>query len=496
MSDKSALAKQAEAMTEKMTTAIRLSFPVINLITFESARASEFVRKTTEATGKFYAEMPFKSIPNGPTLEQMFQGAKKDGKEKAGMVVFDAYFFERAKLNPEATPALKSALETMEQNGINYVIAGRDSLSEEFVYHVQMPAMSEDEISALLKTCEEIVQKDKPLFTDEERSVIANNARGLSYTQMKNVFIYCAYLKFKGKEYLPEIRAEKSHILRDVGLDVLSPIDLAAVGGLENLKEFLATRKAGWDADLPAKGILLAGVPGGGKTLTAKAVAGVLGTSLVRLDMGRFYSRYLGDTEKMFSRALQTVEEISPVVLLIDEIEKFFGQSEGEHEVSRRLLGNFLYWLQERQNKVFVVATANQVNLLPPELMRAGRWDRTFFFDLPNKAERRKIFEIHLLKYTPSLEGFFMDALVQKSEGYTGAEIEQAVIDARYLANAAGEALANQHILTAITAISPTSETRKDDINRIRQLGSQGFYPANQADGEEPTGGGRRVAVS
>lgn len=494
--------------TEKLAIAIRLSFPVISISTFETARAAQVVKavadsivsssgasKGNASKSKPFIEAPFKFLPNIDGINRLLEEAAKKNPVDNGLVVFDAYYFDRAKSNPEALPALKSAVTHMEQKGVNYVICGKDTLNDEFVYHVQLPPMSNDEIVQLIETCEGYVAPPKSIFSDAERAVLANHARGLSHTQMKNVFTYCAYLKFKDKPYLAEIRGEKADMLRDVGLDVLEPLSLDAVGGLEHLKDFLRTRQAGWDRDLPVKGILLAGVPGGGKTLTAKAVAGVLGTSLLRLDMGRFYSKYLGETEKLFSRALQTVDEISPVVLLIDEIEKFFGQAEGEHEVSRRLLGTFLYWLQERRGKIFVVATANQIHKLPPELMRAGRWDRCFFVDLPNRAERRKIFEIHLTQVTGSVSPFDLDELVAKSEGYTGAEIEQAVVDARYLANAEDTAVAQAHLTRMLSEISPTSATRRDDIARIRALKDQGFYLANAADADSQSDAtsGRRI---
>ena len=211
--------------------------------------------------------------------------------------------------------------------------------------------------------------------------------------------------------------------------------------------------------------------------------------------MGRFYNRYLGETERQFSRALQTIDQIAPVVVLIDEIEKFFGQSEGEHEVSKRLLGTFLYWLQERKEKIFIVATANRVSALPPELMRSGRWDRAFFIDLPTEAERRRIFEIHLKKVGIHPESTDFDALVGASFGHTGAEIEQAVIDAQYLANAEDKPIDSAILLDAVSRITPTSETRKMDIDVIRNLKNQGFYPANVFEEESKGHAGRRISV-
>lgn len=484
--------KENSQQLEKLEIPIKLSFPVINVNTFELGRAESVFSDIAKKVGKHFVVMPFKKLPDPPSLKAYAEEAKKD--QQKGVVVFDTYFFDRQRANPETMPALKASLTLLENEGINYIIAGKDLLSEEFVYHLDLPAMSNADILELLRTCEQNVQ-ESGVFDEKERAVIANHALGLSYTQMKNVFTYSAYLKYKNEEYLGEIRKEKAHILRDVGLDVLEAIDIANVGGLENLKEFLQIRKAGWDKSLPVKGVLLAGVPGGGKSLIAKAAAGVLGTTLVRLDMGRFYSKYLGETERQFSRALQTIEQISPVVVLIDEMEKFFGNADGEHEVSKRLLGTFLYWLQERKSKIFIVATANRVQSLPPELMRAGRWDRAFFIDLPTDVEREKIFDIHITKQKANVNDFNMPLLLRESAGYTGAEIEQAVIDALYLANAKGVDLDNETLVDAVTHITPTSETRREDINQIRSLRDQGFYPANRVE-EEQGVTGRKLAIA
>ncbi|MBW6123082.1 AAA family ATPase [Pseudomonas aeruginosa] len=471
---------------------IRLSFPVISINTFELSRAESAVRDSAKRLKKGFKLMEFKALPSPNFFTEL--AGKASGDDLNGVVVLDRFFFDRAKVNPEAIPALKASIEELERHGINYIIAGRDYVNEEFVYHLDLPPMEQEEITSLLKECEANIPSSVELFHATERVVIANHARGLSYTQMKNVFNYIAYLKYKKQDYLGEIRREKNHILRDVGLDILESVPIGSVGGLENLKEFLDIRKAGWDRDLPVKGLLLVGVPGGGKSLAAKAAADVFGTALVSLDMSRFYSKFLGETEAKFARALHTIEQISPVVVLIDEMEKAFGTGEGEHEVSKRLLGKFLSWLQERKKKIFIVGTANRVSALPPELMRAGRWDRSFFIDLPSQAERSAIFGIHLRKNQAAVDEFDVPMLVRMSEGYTGAEIEQAVIDALYLANAKDQQINQKILVEALQQITPTSETRKEDINRIRALRNDGFYPANRYEEETPQAG-RRISV-
>lgn len=468
----------SKALIEQLEIPIRMSFPVIACDSFEVGRAEEVFSKAAEAANKTSEKVPFQFIPNPNEIKRI-----ADRKDEKQVVIIDSYFHERIKVNPEVMPALKASLQTLQtlqELGVTYVIIGSGDIKEEYVYHVSLPPMSESELMEQMIECEKIVQEG--LFTAEERQEMVNHARGLSSTQIKNVFIYSAYLRFKGQDHLSEIRREKAHILRDVGLEVMSTVDMGSVGGLSNIKEFLRIRKAGWEQDLPVKGVLLAGVPGGGKSLIAKATASVLGTSLVRLDMGKFYSKYIGETERLFARALQTIEQIAPVTVLIDEVEKYFGATESDHEVTQRLLGNFLYWLQERKEKIFIVATANRVHALPPELMRAGRWDKSFFIDLPTAEEREVIFNIHLRKNGADPDEFNMHQLLKLSNGYTGAEIEQAVVDSMYLANAYNQTLDARMLEEAIGQITPTSETRSRDIEQIRQLRQQGFYPASTED--------------
>ena len=240
----------------------------------------------------------------------------------------------------------------------------------------------------------------------------------------------------------------------------------------------------------------MAGPPGSGKTATAKAAASILGTSLIRLDIGKFYSKYVGETEKAFLLALETIEQISPVTVLLDEVEKYLGHSEGQHEVTSKLLGAFLYWLQERKSKTFIVATANRVGLLPPELLRAGRFDRNFFVDLPTETERRVIFGIHLKKQGLSADDFDLNELLDTSVGYTGAEIEQAVIDAKYIACSLEREVSQSDLVTSIRDVTPTSETRREEIDAIRQLGNQGFYPASPTKTEPTSTGSRQINLN
>ncbi|MEM4658877.1 MAG: AAA family ATPase, partial [Candidatus Methanosuratincola sp.] len=218
------------------------------------------------------------------------------------------------------------------------------------------------------------------------------------------------------------------------------------------------------------KGILLLGVPGCGKSLCAKAVANEWGLPLLRFDPSSLYDKYIGETEKNFRRAISTAEKVAPVVLWIDEIEKALSPSHGSQDggVSARLFGAFLSWMQERKGDVFVVATANDVEKLPPEFLRKGRFDEIFFVDLPDEESRRSIFEIHLRRRGKDPAFFDLDSLAQAAAGFSGSEIEQVIISALYTAFSSNTELTTELILDEIYATVPLSITMKERIEYLR----------------------------
>lgn len=246
---------------DRISIPLMLAFPVVAINTFEMSRAIQVVAAAAKERKKTFETMPFKQVPSPDYIKNLAGKAEKGSR---GTVIFDQYFFGRNKSNPENLPSLKASLAAIEELGVTYVIAGRDTLSEEFVYHIDSPPMDQQEVIDVLLSAERDVQfsseslagraeKAPAIFSGPERAVIANHAMGLSHSQMRNVFIYSAYLKAKGHEYLGEIRREKNHILRKVGLDVLEPVAIETVGGLGPLKEFLNIRKAGWEKNLSVK---------------------------------------------------------------------------------------------------------------------------------------------------------------------------------------------------------------------------------------------------
>jgi SpoVK/Ycf46/Vps4 family AAA+-type ATPase len=246
------------------------------------------------------------------------------------------------------------------------------------------------------------------------------------------------------------------------------------VGGLTRLKEWLSRRKSVFRGDNsvahldPPKGILLLGIQGCGKSLAAKATAGIFGVPLLRLDFGAIYDKYHGETERKLRESLNTADVMSPCVLWIDEIEKGIAGRGGETGTTQRVLGTFLTWMAEKKSQVFVVATANDISALPPELVRKGRFDEIFFVDLPDTRIRASILAIHLTRRDQRLADFDVEALAEAMQGFSGAEIEQAVVAAFYAAHAQDEPLATRHVLNEVRQTRPLSIVMQEQIHSLR----------------------------
>ena len=249
------------------------------------------------------------------------------------------------------------------------------------------------------------------------------------------------------------------------------------VGGLTGLKRWLELRRIAFSGDAaklgvdPPKGVLLLGVQGAGKSLAAKAIAGSWNVPLMRLDFAVLYNKFHGESERNLREALKQAEAMAPCVLWIDEIEKGLASDGGESDggVSRRMLGTVLTWMAERTAKVFLVATANDVTQLPPELLRKGRMDEIFFVDLPDAATRAEIFRIHLKKRKLDPAKFDLSQLAVAADGFSGAEIEQAIVAAIYEALAAKEPLATRHVLAEVSRTRPLSVVMAEKVQSLRQ---------------------------
>jgi len=319
------------------------------------------------------------------------------------------------------------------------------------------------------------------------REKLLQAALGMSSNQARRIFARSIVAKGGLDERdIEQVNAAKRQIIRDSSaLEFFSPFEtIGDVGGLDTLKQWLRTRERAFSAEardygLPEpKGITLIGIPGTGKSLTAKMIAGLWKLPLVRLDLGALFGGLVGQSEENTRRALSLAEIIAPCILWIDEIEKGLSFSGGDGGTSLRVFATILSWMQEKTRPVFVVATANNISLLPPELMRKGRVDEVFFLDLPSYDERKEIFEVHLKKRRRPLQNYELDSLAGASAGFVGAEIEQAVIDAMYSAfsdrDNPGRDFTTHDIVLALHQQIPISRSHKETIEELRKWLSEG----------------------
>ena len=353
---------------------------------------------------------------------------------------------------------------------IHTVLLQEDFLQEDGIREVIREFMEENELGTIYeKLLDEIVVAFKGLSQLEIETILA-----LDFSARGKI----------DKETIRLIIEQKQQMIRKAGILEMIPVNegLEDIGGLENLKEWLE-RKAvilkdmakaqEFGVELP-KGVLIAGVPGCGKSLNAKASAKLFEVPLLKLDMGRLMGKYVGESEANLRQAISLAEAISPCVLWVDELEKAFagiGGEGGGAEVTTRLFGQFLTWMQEKKSAVFVVATANDIMKLPPELIRKGRFDEIFYVKLPVAEERRKIFEIHIRKRRPGeLAEIDIRKLVKKTEGYSGADIEGVVKDGIESAYVKGQSgLTTENILDAVEATHSLQEIMKDDIEKLEK---------------------------
>lgn len=351
---------------------------------------------------------------------------------------------------------------------------------EKYVTVVEIPLPGRFDLEKVLMN---VTKNANAELNDELKKRLIDSALGM--TVMEADLAYClAAVKNKFDDNSPRtVALEKEQIIKKSGLLDCYQVneDLRNVGGMEYLKSWLEKRKLAYDFKaqlwkLPEpKGVLLLGVPGCGKSLTAKCIASLWNMPLLRLDIGKIFEGVVGSSEDNIRRAIATAEAVAPCVLWIDEIEKGLSgtQSSGSTDggTSARIFSTILTWMQEKTKPVFVVATANDISLLPPELLRKGRFDEIFFVDLPNIEDRKSIFAIHLNKKGQSPTNFSLDRLAEYSVGFNGAEIEECVNEAMFSAyteNQKAPKLQMVHLLTAIKETVPLSSTMKNQIDALR----------------------------
>jgi hypothetical protein len=285
---------------------------------------------------------------------------------------------------------------------------------------------------------------------------------------------------------LPEVMRAKYQLLgRDSVLSFENETaQFAEIGGMKRLRNWLELRKSFFLNEAPEeldppRGVLLLGVQGCGKSLAAKAAAGIFGSPLLRLDFGVLYNKYYGETERNLRKSLETAEVMAPCVLWMDEIEKGIAVQSDDDGLSRRILGTLLTWMSEKKRPVFLVATANDIMRLPPEIVRKGRFDEIFFVDLPSQENRREIFSIHLSKRGLDPAHFDLDALSVATDGFSGSEIEQAIVSAMYAAYEQGTQVSEKELLAEIQQTKPLSVVMAERIEEVRDWAAKRTVPCD-----------------
>jgi len=363
---------------------------------------------------------------------------------------------------------------------------------ETFSARFDMDLPSEEERARIVKRAVNDYGTDHPgsrVQVDRKaHSLLVQNLAGLTYSDTERLARNAIYVDGAiTKSDLPGVMQAKYELLNRGGA-LQFEYDTARfsdVGGLTRLKMWLTQRRPAFDRDITAshldapKGILLLGIQGCGKSLSAKATAGIFGVPLLRLDFGAIYDKYHGETERKLRESLKTADVMSPCVLWIDEIEKGIAGRGGETGTSQRVLGTFLTWMAERKSQVFIVATANDISTLPPEMVRKGRFDEIFFVDLPRPEIRAAILAIHLTNRKQALGNFDIDGLAKAMDGFSGAEVEQAVVSALYAAHAKSQPLATDHILEEIGQTRPLSIIMHEKIATMRDWAAGRTVPCD-----------------
>jgi hypothetical protein len=353
---------------------------------------------------------------------------------------------------------------------------------------------SDAEMESVVRAAVRAANKDRPVqakVSKEFLDILVRNLRGLSRRQARQAVMELVTDDGKLDESdLPRLMKAKRALVQTDGLleYVDAPQNLDEVAGLRRLKAWLRDRQHAFSDGAEAfglttpRGVLLLGVQGAGKSLSAKAIATAWQRPLMRLDPGVLYDRYIGESEQRLRESLHQAEAMAPIILWIDEIEKGFAGAASQSTdggLSQRMFGTLLTWMQEHRSAVFLVATANNIEALPPELLRKGRFDEIFFVDLPTPEVRREIFRVHLKKRKRDPQQFDLDALAAASEGYSGAEIEQAILAALHTAYSQKRELPTALILDALRNSPPLSVTMAEDMEELRAWAKGRCVPAD-----------------
>ncbi len=495
---------------KKLSHLLRARFPYIYISTYEEDRATKFIKGvvTDEKQIKFPREVFIwtqalglrnngKEIANVTTPNKLIDFIEKYEKDSI-FILYDFHVFfgcRQKPADPVIVRSLRDLIPTLKTSNVrkNIIFISPeltipDSLQKDIViYDFPLPKMEEikERLNRMIATNKRI---DTSTLEEEDKDKLCKAALGLTMQEAENAFALAMVNDGTlDKNDINIILEEKMQVIRKTGMleYVQSDLTINDIGGLDNLKKWLLKRNNSWSEKakkycIPSpKGVLVTGIPGCGKSLTAKAMSTIWQLPLLRLDLGKIFSGIVGSSEENMRKAIATVEAVAPSILWVDEIEKGLNgvSSSNDSGVSSRIFGTFLTWMQEKTAPVFVIATANNISQLPPELLRKGRFDEIFFVDLPTLKEREEIFRVHLLKRLKDKEVCakikpddeeMIKKLAVMTEGFIGSEIEQVVISALCDAFFESRALEFSDFEKAIANTVPLSKTQQEQILAIR----------------------------
>ena len=498
-------------LVKKLSNLIRARFPYIYITTYEEERVTALIKSIVQNPKliKFPREVYIWTQTNGfvnDETEKAVAGTSSPSKaldfiqthDKDSVFIFyDLHIhFGMKNRNPDYDLVRKlrdlvTFLKTSQVRKNVFFVAPDlvipDTLQKDItICNFPLPTMEEIKKKLNMMIAQNTKVKSDNL-SEEDKERLCKGALGLTLQESENAFALA--MVNDGKIDISDLKIimnEKMQVIKKTGIleFVESNLGIEDIGGLENLKSWLKKRNNSWSENakkycVPApKGVLITGVPGCGKSLTAKAMSAIWQLPLLRLDLGKIFSGLVGSSEENMRRAIATAEAVAPSILWVDEIEKGLSgvNSGNDSGVSSRIFGQFLTWMQEKEAPVFVIATANNINNLPPELMRKGRFDEIFFVDIPTINERAEIFKLHLTKRLKNEEvsknieinDDLCFKLASMTEGFIGAEIEQVVISALYEAFFEERALEFRDLEKTIKNTVPLSTTQKEQILALR----------------------------